>query len=82
IHRERQRLWRETAEQFKTQFVATKSVVHWFGKFLSDFSAKSTEKIDCHRLAALVSSLQDGSTKLLDVPKLLSGNVKAAADAV
>ncbi|GBM50283.1 hypothetical protein AVEN_228241-1 [Araneus ventricosus] len=44
--------------------------------------AKSTEKIHRHRLAILVSSLQDGSAKLLGVPKLLSGSGKAAADAV
>ncbi|GBN53991.1 hypothetical protein AVEN_141110-1 [Araneus ventricosus] len=82
IHREWQRLWRETTEQLKTQFVASKSVVHWDGKLLSDLSAKSSEKIDCHRLAALVSSLQDGGNKLLGVLKLLSGNGKAADDAV
>ncbi|GBN19797.1 hypothetical protein AVEN_62835-1 [Araneus ventricosus] len=82
IHRERQRLQRETAEQLKTHFVASKSVVHWDGKLLSDLSAKSTEKIDRHHLVVLVSSLQDGSTKLLGIPKLLSGSGKAAADAI
>ncbi|GBN02066.1 hypothetical protein AVEN_223395-1 [Araneus ventricosus] len=82
IQQERQHLRHETAEQLKTQFVSSMSVVHWDAKLLPDLSTKSTEKIDCHRLAVLASSLQDGSTKLLGVPKLLSGNGKAEADAV
>ncbi|GBL82923.1 hypothetical protein AVEN_11092-1 [Araneus ventricosus] len=74
IHRKRQRLRRGTAEQTKTQFITLKSVFHWDDKLIPDLPAKSTEKIDRPRLAVIVSSLQDGSTKLL------SGSGKAAAD--
>ena len=55
-----------------------KSVVHWDGKLLSDMSGKKT-LVD--RLPVLLSSIADGTTKLLGVPALDSRTGCASADA-
>ena len=78
IHRQRYK-WRH-AVQIKDDFRASKSVVLWDGKLLPDITGVDTEQVD--RLPVLVSSLLDGSTKLLGVPKLASGSGKAAMKAV
>jgi len=80
VHRHRQRCRRRAAEQIKENFVAGKSVVHWDGKLLPDVTGDDSGQVD--RLPVLISSLDDGSTKLLGVPKLSSGSGRAAADAV
>jgi len=80
VHRQRQHHRRETAEQIKKNCKPSKCVVHWDGKLLPDMTGVDTNKVD--RLLVLVSSLADGETKLLGVPKLLSGSGQAAADAV
>lgn len=80
VHRQRQKFRREAAKQIKDDFRASKSVVHWDGKLLPDITGVDTEQVD--RLPVLISSLTDGSTKLLGVPKLASGSGKAAMEAV
>ena len=80
VHRQRQRCRREAAQQIKEDFVACKSVVHWDGKMMSDFTGDDTTHVD--RLPVLISSVVDGSIKLLGVPKLTSGSGQAAANAV
>jgi hypothetical protein len=80
LHRQRQLRRREAAERIKADFCASKSVVHWDGKLLPDVTGDDTSHVD--RLPVLISSLTDGSTKLLGVPKLCSGSGQAAADAV
>jgi hypothetical protein len=55
-------------------------VVHWDGKLLPDTTGQNIDHVD--RLPVLLSSLVDGKTKLLGVPKLNSGSGQAAADAV
>lgn len=57
-----------------------KSVVHWDGKLLPDVTGEEGSNVD--RLPVLLTSLEDGSNKLLAVPKLASGSGKAACDAV
>jgi len=57
-----------------------KSVVHWDGKLLPDVTGEEGSNAD--RLSVLLTSLEDGSNKLLAVPKLASGSGKAACDAV
>ena len=52
--------------------------MHWTGKFLHDVTDIDTNEVD--RLPVLVTSLVDGDTKLLGVPKLASGSGKSAAD--
>lgn len=69
VYRERQSLCYETAKLLKTQFKASK----FFG--MANFP--TYHQIAQERLIVLVSSLQDGSTKLLNVPKLMFENVKA-----
>ena len=77
VHRHRQRRREEAAKEIKANYNTTKSVVHWDGKMLPDVSGKLVD-----RLPVLVSSLVDGTIKLLGVPPLTSGSGKAAADAV
>jgi hypothetical protein len=79
VHRQRQRYRRKAAEQIKNDFVPCKSVVHWDGKMLPDVTGEDHGSVD--RLPVLISSLVDGSTKLLGVPKS-NGSGWAAADAV
>ena len=71
---------REAAKQIKNEFQASKSVVHWDNKLLPDITSVDTNHVD--RLPVLISSLIDGSTKLLGVPKLASGSGQAAGEAV
>jgi len=52
-----------------------KSVVHWDGKMLPDVTGKDHGNV--HRFPVLISSIVDGSTKLLEVPK---GSGRSAAD--
>ena len=47
---------------------------------MCDFTSEDTNQVD--RLPVLISSLVDGSTKLLGVPKLTSGSGQTTADAV
>ena len=61
-------------------FNFSKSVVHWDGKLPPDFTGDNIHKVD--RLSVVITSLIDGSTKLLGVPKLTSGSGRAAADVV
>ena len=53
--------------------------VHWDGKLLPD-TDESTQIVD--PIDVLLTSSEDCSTKLLGVPKLLSGTGKETADAV
>lgn len=80
VHRQRQQFRREEAEQIKDDFRAKKCIVHWDGKMLPDITGTDTKQVD--RLPVLVSSVIDGSIKLLGVPKLASGSGQAAANAV
>lgn len=80
VHRKRQHLRCEAAQQIKNDFIPCKSVVHWDGKLMSDLTGDDTNQVD--RLPILISSLVDGSIKLLGVPKLTSGSGQTAADAV
>ena len=80
IHRRRQRCRSESARQIKQNYTAAKCVVHWDGKTLPDVSGDPMEEND--RLAVLASSLIDGKTKLLSIPKLPSGTGQITADAV
>jgi len=59
-------------------------VVHWDGKLLPDLTvgSESSDAGLIDRLPVLVSSLTDGTTKLLGVPKLKSGTGNVAANAV
>ena len=70
IHRQRQKQRQKSAQQIRQGFSSTKSVVHWDGKLLPD-ADESTQLVD--RMAVLLTSSEDSSTKLLGVPKLLSG---------
>jgi hypothetical protein len=79
IHRHRLQNRTETAEAIKRDYCPTKSVVHWDGKLLPNFS--DTESF-VDRLPVLLSSLIDGTTKLLGVPALESGTGRAVADGV
>ena len=54
--------------------------MHWDCKLLPDITGVDTGKVD--RLPVLISSLVDGNTKLLGVPKLVSRSGHAAAVAV
>ena len=56
-----------------------KSVVYWDDKLLVD-TEERTQFLD--RLAVLLTSTEDDSTKLLGVPKLVSGTGKETAEAV
>ena len=79
IHRQRQKQRQKSAQEIRQGFSSTKSVVHWDGKLLPD-TDESTQLVD--RIAVLLTSSEDSSTKLLGVPKLLSGNGKETAHAV
>ena len=79
IHRQRQKQRQKSAQEIRQGFSSTKSVVHWDGKLLPD-TDESTQLVD--RIAVLLTSSEDSSTKLLGVPKLLSGTGKEPADAV
>ena len=73
IHRHRQKQRQKSAQEIRQGFYSTKSVVHWDGKFLPD-TYESTQLVD--RIAVLLASSEDSSTKLLVVPNLLSGSGK------
>ena len=79
IHRQRQKQRHKSAKEIRQGFSSTKSVVHWDGKLLPD-TDESTQLVD--RMVVLLTSCEDSSTKLLGVPKLLSGTGKETADAV
>ena len=71
----------QIALQIKLDFNVCKSVVHWDGKLLPDVGGISSWcKVD--RLPILLTSLVDGSIKLLGVPKLASGTGKAESESV
>jgi hypothetical protein len=80
VHRQRQLMHQEAAKEIKDNCQASKSVVHWDGKLLPDMTGVDTNKVD--RLPVMISSLADGTIKLLEVPKLTSGPGQAAAEAV
>ena len=79
IHRQRQKQRQKSAQEIRQGFSSTKSVVHWDGKLLPD-TDEISQLVD--RIAFLLTSSEDSSTKLLGVPKLLSGTGKETADAV
>ena len=62
IHRQRQKLQQKLAQEIRQGFSSTKSVVHWDGKLLPD-TDESTQLGD--RIAFLLTSFEDSSTKLL-----------------
>ena len=66
----------------RDSYKASKSVVHWDGKLLPDFAGSASSTSLVERLAVLVPSTVDGTTKLLGVPKLHAGTGEAAASAV
>jgi len=78
VHRVRQKCRREAAENIKE---ASESVVHWDGKLLPDITG-IYRSIQVDRLPVLISSLIDGSTQLLGIPKLSSASGQTAANAV
>lgn len=83
VHRQRQRMRQQGAKEIKADFQASKSVVHWDSKLLPDLTGvavASTSKVE--RLPVIISSLADGTMKLLGVPQLASGSGHAAAKAV
>lgn len=80
VHRQRQLFRQESADKIKANYYPVKSVVHWDGKLLPDVTGEESDHVD--RLPVLLSSLEDGSNKLLGVPKLPSGSGKVTADAV
>jgi hypothetical protein len=80
VHRLRKRHRQEAANTIKEKYKPTKSVVHWDGKLLPDTTGVDTDQVD--RLAILLSSLVDGDTKLLGVPKISAGTGKATAESV
>ena len=55
----------QTAQQIHQSFCPKKSVLHWKRKLLVD-TDESTQLVD--RIAVLLASAEDGSTKLLGVP--------------
>ncbi|KAI6658846.1 hypothetical protein LOD99_15171 [Oopsacas minuta] len=63
IHRQRQKQRQKSAQEIRQGFSSTKSVVHWDGKLLPD-TDESTQLID--RIAVLLASFEDSSTKLLE----------------
>jgi len=77
VHRRRKKQREATAAEIKEHFSHSKCVVHWDGKLMQDNSGSSHE-----RLPVLVTSLVDGSSKLLAVPQLHRGTGKASAEAV
>lgn len=79
MHRARKRFRVEAAVEIKDNFCTTASVVHWDGKLLPNV-ANGIGVIE--RLPVLVTSLVDGDSKLLGVPKLPSVTGRLTADAV
>ena len=79
IHRQRQKQRQTSAKEMRQGFCSTKYVVHWDGKLLPD-TDESTQLVE--RMAVLPTSSEDSSTKLLGVPKLLSGTGKETVNAV
>ena len=79
IHRQRQKQRQKSAQEIHQGFSSPKSVVHWDGKLLPD-TDESTQLVE--RMAVLLTSSEDSSTKLLGVPKLLSATGKETANAV
>jgi hypothetical protein len=80
VHRLRKQHRVMAAQEIRKNYHPTKSVVHWDGKLLPDVTGVDTNHVD--RLPVLLSSLVDGETKLLGVPKLTSGTGQAAAEAI
>ena len=71
---------RKAAQQIQTDYRPTKSVVHWNGKLLHYVTCVDADKVD--RQPVLPSSLVDGDTKLLGVPKVKSGPGLVVAEAI
>ena len=69
IHSQRRKQRQKSAQEIRQGFSSTKSVVHWDGKLLPD-TDESIQLVD--RMAVLLTSSEDSSTKLLGVPTLLS----------
>ena len=80
VHRQQQLFRKESAQKITEQYCLVKSVVHWDGKLLPDVTGEEGSNVD--RLPVLLTSLEDGSNKLLAVLKLASGSGKAACDAI
>ena len=78
IHRQYHQ--RKAAQQIQTDNRPTKSVVHWNGKLLPDVTGVDANKVD--RQPVPPSSLVDGVTKLLGVPKVKSGSGLVVAEAI
>jgi len=78
VHRHRQRCRQDAAQKIKKDYHASKCVVHWDSKLVPDNIQLSV--VD--RLPVVVTSLNDGTTKLLAVPKLSSGTGQEAANNV
>ena len=72
VHRHRQQLRQVAAREIQTMYQASKCVVHWDSKLLPDVTGEGDAVVD--RLPVLVTSLVDGCTKLLGVPKLTCGS--------
>ena len=78
VHCQHQQNRIEIAKGIKLALSPTKLVVHWDDKLLPDMSDKET-LVD--RLPVLLSSIADGTTKLLGIPTLNSGTGHASSDA-
>ena len=70
INRQRQKQRHKSAQEIRQRFSSTKYFVHWDGRLLPD-TDESTQLVD--RIAVLLTSSEDSSTKLLGVHKLLLG---------
>jgi hypothetical protein len=77
-HREKQRSG--TFEKLREGFKATPSVVQWDGKLLPELLGANHGKID--RLPVIATSVINGQTQLLGVPKLTAGTGEQQAAAV
>ena len=71
VHRHREQLCQTAARKIQATYEASKCVVHWGSKLLPDVTGEGDAVVD--RLPVLVTSLVDGCTKLLVVPKLTCG---------
>lgn len=72
VHRHRQQLRKVSAREIQSTYRASKCVVHWDSKLLPEVTGEGDVVVD--RLPILVTSLVDGCTKLLGVPKLTCGS--------
>jgi len=77
----RQKCRREAAENIKEDYRASESILQWDGKLLPDITGID-RSIQVDRLPVLISSLIDGSTKLLGVHNLSSRSGQKATNAV